>query len=315
MGKYRRTNSLAFAKSDCHNCSALGLNCDRQRPRCSTCQDASVLCQGYSMQLTWRSNHSTTNKPSKTKRKTPAERGDAPKQKQREKASSSENIDFETASLSPSTREYMFVTGRPAKRRRQNQPTSGHGSGRNHPVVDQGVNASRNPDSPPQPSHEQVQTQTSEASHHAEPIGFRLDLSETLSSISPPSHILNLSFPSPSDPWNQIGLDWSATLPGHPTTETPDNENIEQCLQIQQQPFGNHSAEWTSQTAESLEWNGNSNCSSSSSSDEGEEDASSSGNAVQNNRMLNIPPQMVFSTLYDKFYVLLDMCEWTPKVH
>ncbi|KAK5464792.1 hypothetical protein LTS15_001355 [Exophiala xenobiotica] len=67
--KYRRTNSLAFAKSDCHTCSSLGARsrCDRQRPRCTPCQDAGILCQGYSITLTWHQSHSVANKPPKVK--------------------------------------------------------------------------------------------------------------------------------------------------------------------------------------------------------------------------------------------------------
>jgi hypothetical protein len=48
-----RTNSLAFAKTDCHTCTANKRRCDRKRPRCSSCSGKSIVCGGYPMQLTW----------------------------------------------------------------------------------------------------------------------------------------------------------------------------------------------------------------------------------------------------------------------
>lgn len=48
-----RTNSLAFAKSDCHTCTANKRQCDRKRPICSLCLGRGIVCGGYPMQLTW----------------------------------------------------------------------------------------------------------------------------------------------------------------------------------------------------------------------------------------------------------------------
>lgn len=48
-----RTNSLAFAKTDCHTCTANQRRCDRKRPRCSSCSGNNIVCGGYPMQLTW----------------------------------------------------------------------------------------------------------------------------------------------------------------------------------------------------------------------------------------------------------------------
>jgi hypothetical protein len=48
-----RTNSLAFAKTDCHTCIANQRRCDRTRPRCSSCSGRNIICGGYPMQLTW----------------------------------------------------------------------------------------------------------------------------------------------------------------------------------------------------------------------------------------------------------------------
>jgi hypothetical protein len=50
--KYR-TNSLAFAKTDCHTCTANQRRCDRKRPRCGSCSGKNIICGGYPMQLTW----------------------------------------------------------------------------------------------------------------------------------------------------------------------------------------------------------------------------------------------------------------------
>ena len=48
-----RTNSLAFAKTDCHTCTANQRRCDRKRPRCSSCSGINIVCGGYPMQLKW----------------------------------------------------------------------------------------------------------------------------------------------------------------------------------------------------------------------------------------------------------------------
>ncbi|EXJ84971.1 hypothetical protein A1O3_05646 [Capronia epimyces CBS 606.96] len=48
-----RTNSLAFAKSDCHTCKTLRRVCDRQRPICTTCQTAGDACEGFQTRLIW----------------------------------------------------------------------------------------------------------------------------------------------------------------------------------------------------------------------------------------------------------------------
>lgn len=48
-----RTNSLAFAKTDCHTCAAQRRTCDRRRPQCSPCLDIGIKCGGFPMQLSW----------------------------------------------------------------------------------------------------------------------------------------------------------------------------------------------------------------------------------------------------------------------
>ena len=49
----RRTNSLGWAKSDCHTCASLHRHCDRQRPRCSPCLTEGATCAGYVQELNW----------------------------------------------------------------------------------------------------------------------------------------------------------------------------------------------------------------------------------------------------------------------
>jgi hypothetical protein len=49
-----RTNSLAFAKTDCHTCSELKRWCDRQRPRCGTCSSHRRKCGGFVLDFTWK---------------------------------------------------------------------------------------------------------------------------------------------------------------------------------------------------------------------------------------------------------------------
>ncbi|KAE8373874.1 fungal-specific transcription factor domain-containing protein [Aspergillus bertholletiae] len=49
----KRTNSLAFAQSDCYTCASLGEKCDRHRPRCSTCLGRARKCGGFATPLFW----------------------------------------------------------------------------------------------------------------------------------------------------------------------------------------------------------------------------------------------------------------------
>jgi hypothetical protein len=50
----RRTNSLGFAKVDCHTCTALNRACDRQRPRCGPCLSQRQRCGGFATNLIWK---------------------------------------------------------------------------------------------------------------------------------------------------------------------------------------------------------------------------------------------------------------------
>lgn len=59
----KRTNSLGWAKSDCHTCSSLRRHCDRKRPRCSACIADGKVCAGYVQQLDWERGKSRKGKP------------------------------------------------------------------------------------------------------------------------------------------------------------------------------------------------------------------------------------------------------------
>ncbi|KAH8810619.1 fungal-specific transcription factor domain-containing protein [Xylogone sp. PMI_703] len=63
-----RTNALAFAKTDCHTCIANKRQCDRKRPRCSSCSGRDIVCGGYPIPLTWpkksqQNQHSVSTSP------------------------------------------------------------------------------------------------------------------------------------------------------------------------------------------------------------------------------------------------------------
>lgn len=49
----RKSNSLAFARTDCHTCTADGVQCDRQRPQCNTCLNRGRKCGGFATPLSW----------------------------------------------------------------------------------------------------------------------------------------------------------------------------------------------------------------------------------------------------------------------
>lgn len=51
---YPRTNALGSAKTDCHTCSRLRENCDRQRPQCGPCLDRGRKCGGFELDIVWK---------------------------------------------------------------------------------------------------------------------------------------------------------------------------------------------------------------------------------------------------------------------
>ncbi|KAF7559741.1 hypothetical protein G7046_g4404 [Stylonectria norvegica] len=67
----RRTNSLGFAKTDCHTCAKLHEKCDRKRPQCGACLFNRRKCGGFAMNLMWKApvvQHQPSSKPSQQRR-------------------------------------------------------------------------------------------------------------------------------------------------------------------------------------------------------------------------------------------------------
>jgi hypothetical protein len=92
-----RTNSLAFAKNDCHTCKALKKKCDRQRPRCGTCLSSGRKCDGFAMPLVWKGLD--------VKEVSPQVGGDLEANQQRKRPIRQDA-------------EFKFVQGRPKRRRK-----------------------------------------------------------------------------------------------------------------------------------------------------------------------------------------------------
>lgn len=63
----KRTNSLAFAQSDCHTCASTAEQCDRRRPRCSTCLSHGRKCGGFATPLSWDPRRMWIDNPSNMK--------------------------------------------------------------------------------------------------------------------------------------------------------------------------------------------------------------------------------------------------------
>ena len=272
-----RTNSLAFAKSDCHTCASLGLSCDRQRPRCIACQDSGRLCHGYSMKLTWQQSHSVSNKPPKVKATTSQATDTTTYQAL---ANFSPVPDRPMESVTPrarGSRRFTFVAGRPAKRRKRHHLLNNDSEEqeRGSTVVSRGSRSDR-----------------STSSH--QPAS-----SKDLATFSPALLGSSLGLPltpsfSPQESPFAVDL-WKPTQVCLPEIDigSPDIESLEQCLEIQ------HCDEITSA------W---SRLSTNSADDSPSEldYFSSSDYAYQHS--LSYIPQMCFSTLHDKFSGLLEMC-------
>ncbi|EXJ66881.1 uncharacterized protein A1O5_10076 [Cladophialophora psammophila CBS 110553] len=273
VAKTRRTNSLAFAKSNCHNCEAIGLHCDRQRPRCTTCQQAGRLCQGYSMQLTWHRNHSAADKPPKVRATLSQARVDTVASSCIGNSLPRDAQDGHgEGSASSQPRQYMFVAGRPAKRRKrqhiQGRTTTTKGSF----DINKATRADDN-SNPPQVPIDAYQV----PSVARELLGVEL-------------YPLQLQSP-PAVTWLPGQLD-SDIISEVQAVGTPDSESLEQCLQIQHSQSS--PAAWSPVSSESVY---------SSSSETGHLTDSEYASHIS----LSHVPQVCFPTLHDKFSGLLDM--------
>lgn len=115
-----RTNSLAFAKTDCHTCASHQRSCDRKRPRCSTCYGKNILCGGYPMQLTW-----LRSEPKQPKTKLPVNLEDDPfciEPLSRQTSNHAQNVP--SRSLYRRYQKLAFVTENPPALKERHVPTS-----------------------------------------------------------------------------------------------------------------------------------------------------------------------------------------------
>lgn len=114
----QRTNSLAFSKSDCHTCKSRGRPCARQRPICSTCQDAGDACEGFQTRLVWEGSDLPSRRGDDSRRRHGLDR--------RPKAtpnSKSQTLDARAVVKPPPSkkpaREFAFVSSWPPKPRKK----------------------------------------------------------------------------------------------------------------------------------------------------------------------------------------------------
>lgn len=309
--KFRRTNSLAFAKSDCHTCSSLGIHCDRQRPRCSPCQNAGILCQGYSMKLTWHQNHSMSNRPPKVKT-TPPQAFD---QRDNSKATLGRALNKEKSPVSSATttdhgRQFMFVAARAPKRRKKNhQSTESEAPSRARASSKISVaGPTRKPDA--QASLEPAARRSSNVTV-ADTLSTE-NASEDTIQLPPIPDVGDFNLdPSLNDapvettPWQHDNFNWISP-PCQQPSEMIDFESLAQCLEIQQQPLDVPIPSPSMQVSTNMsldlsrdlwteDWNDGSSA-------DGQTDL------VLQDIMFTTPPQICYSTLTDKFYGLLDMC-------
>lgn len=319
--KYRRTNSLAFAKSDCHNCSSLNRHCDRQRPRCTTCQDAGILCQGYSMKLTWHSNHSMVDKPPKVRSTTSQAVGSFTRPVTSYQAKRKEPVgrleqtgdDGRKYSSSKSAQRFKFVPPRPNKRRKKTmESVSGSGDLKEaglsyHDVTTRiqstgGMPLEQLPDLST-PAAQPIPTARDFVNDDTDALLSSLPIDLDSPGLIAPS----LSGKSPSGPfeWPQLDVDWIPPPPQHPSENLLDYESLEQCLEIQQQrfraPSSVYSLEMNIGRSGSL-WDDVVDDSSSTS-----RRSSTSSDLLPQSQLTLVPP-VCYPTLTDKFYGLLDMC-------
>ena len=282
MPTTRRTNSLAFAKSDCHTCAALSLHCDRQRPRCSICQASGRLCQGYSMPLTWRRCLSTSNKPPKVQARAATEAGNGVEEPSRAKCSPPQQRRGSGGDRPQSTvpREFMFVAGRPAKRRKR------HHAQENTMVCKHSFssNGAKTPEGQ-MPSLTAAELQTSPFYATVCPGPILDDTSNEL----PSSRCHSIA----DSTWELDHLDPVAT-PDIEIVDALHTDNLEQCLQIQY--YGSPREIFSSASPGSA----HGSC-----SERGY--VTDSGCTYQSS--LSYIPEFCFSTIHDKFSGLLNMCK------
>ncbi|CAG8421158.1 unnamed protein product [Penicillium salamii] len=127
--KDRRTNSLAFARSDCHTCASTGEKCDRRRPRCSTCLNHGRKCGGFAIPLSWDPRRMWSDNPSAVNDDHPGlpEGGQL-------MMTGTPRVDL-TASHRPAPRRYRFIEGASKPRKQRKAYIRGNNTARSRSVV------------------------------------------------------------------------------------------------------------------------------------------------------------------------------------
>ncbi|KAK8170114.1 fungal-specific transcription factor domain-containing protein [Phyllosticta citrichinensis] len=104
-----RTNSLAFAKTDCFSCAAIGRRCDRLRPLCHACLQTGTACRGFPTTLSWQHKRSNISQGAGAARN--AKKSDVPSKQ----GASPISVSRRDASV----QSFKFVTARPWKQQRK----------------------------------------------------------------------------------------------------------------------------------------------------------------------------------------------------
>ena len=144
-----RTNSLGRAKDDCHTCSRTHQNCDRQRPRCGTCNNSGRVCGGYTLDLTWKAvtGGIETSIPSSTQSSPDLGKTNLPK------------LAEGPLSTSSPGREFKFRVGKPKRPRKRPPENLPAVKGNARPKSTRECKGARSPlnseskSSPPLPQH------------------------------------------------------------------------------------------------------------------------------------------------------------------
>jgi hypothetical protein len=113
-----RTNSLAFAKSDCHTCKTKRRNCDRQRPVCSTCQDLGDKCEGFQTRLVWEGSDLPSRRGDDSRRRHGLEARGRTTESPMSPANEARVTKVASTARRP-TREFAFVPSWPPKPRKK----------------------------------------------------------------------------------------------------------------------------------------------------------------------------------------------------
>ncbi|KAL3469080.1 fungal-specific transcription factor domain-containing protein [Aspergillus californicus] len=109
--KSKKTNSLAFARTDCHTCTATAQVCDRRRPQCTTCLADGRQCGGFATPLSWNTSRMWLGRP--------ASKSDSAVVQQIPDGDGDNLAGDDSADRDTSSRHFRFVTGKIRSRKRR----------------------------------------------------------------------------------------------------------------------------------------------------------------------------------------------------